>query len=215
MPGPPAGPGTRATVDPVASIEHRPSPIADLLSARRSFLTLTDEAPSDSDITRLVQACTSVADHKALRPWRIITLRGAARERMGAAIARNVHGDASALTDPEQIEDARKLAAKPLRAPLLIALVHRAVRHPSVPEWEQIATAAGVGHYLSLLLHDEGWGVVWRTGPFVDMPEVAEMHGLAGTERLLGWLYIGGIEPGDDKPRNRKIDADQLITRLA
>ncbi|MBD8507640.1 nitroreductase family protein [Hoyosella sp. G463] len=189
--------------------------MADLLSARRSFLTLTDEAPSDADITRLVQACTSVADHKALRPWRVITLRGAARERMGEAIAGHMHGDVPGLTDPEQIEDARKLAAKPLRAPLLIALVHRAVRPPSVPEWEQIATAAGVGHYLSLLLHDEGWGVVWRTGPFVDMPAVATMHGLAAHERLLGWLYVGGIEPGDDKPRNRKIDAEHLITRLA
>ncbi|GGC52624.1 nitroreductase [Hoyosella rhizosphaerae] len=188
--------------------------IVTTIATRRSYLTLTDDAPSDAAIAELVQACTSVADHKALRPWRIVTLRGEARERFGAAVARHQYGDVASLTKPDEIKDAAKLAAKPLRAPLLIGIVHRAARHPSVPEWEQIATAAGVGHLLSLALFAQGWGVVWRTGPFVNMPGVAEVHGLNSNERLLGWLYVGGIDPSDAKPRNRKIDATQLITRL-
>ncbi|AEF41552.1 nitroreductase family protein [Hoyosella subflava] len=194
--------------------ETLPRGVVESIARRRSYLTLTSDAPSDSDIRDLIQACTSVADHKALRPWRIITLRGAARERFGAAIVEHEYGDASLLTDPDKIADARKLAGKPLRAPLLIAIVHRFVGHPSVPEWEQVASAAGLGHLLSLALFDQGWGVVWRTGPFVNMPRVAEMHGLKEGERLLGWLYVGGIDPSDVKPRNRRIDAAQLITRL-
>lgn len=197
-----------------ATSRAEPRSVVETIALRRSFLTLTDDAPSDAEISELVQACTSVADHKALRPWRIVTLRGAARERFGAAIVQHAYGDVSELQDPDDIEDAHKLAGKPMRAPLLIAIVQRRVKHPSVPEWEQLASAAGLGHLLSLALFDRGWGVVWRTGPFVNMPEVAEIHGLAEDEKLLGWLYVGGIDPSDAKPRNRRIDAEQLITRL-
>lgn len=189
--------------------------VVEAIAQRRSFLSFTDDAPSDAEVAELVQACTSVADHKALRPWRVITLRGAARERFGAAIVRNVHGGAvEEVADPEQRADAEKLSRKPLRAPLLIALVRRHVPHPSVPDWEQVASAAGLGHFLSLALYSRGWGVVWRTGPFTEMAEVQEFHGLAGNEKLLGWLYVGGIRDRDDKARNRRIDAEAIITRM-
>ncbi|MCW4354469.1 nitroreductase [Hoyosella sp. YIM 151337] len=197
-----------------AAEPRRPHSAVEAIAARRSYLTLTDDSPSDAEITELVQACTSVADHKALRPWRVITLRAAARERFGAAIVKHVYGDPAELDDADDIEDAHKLAGKPLRAPLLIAIVLRRVQHFTVPEWEQLASAAGLGHLLSLALFERGWGVVWRTGPFTTMPEVAEVHGLAENEKLLGWLYVGGIDPSDAKPRNRRIDAEQLITRL-
>jgi nitroreductase len=190
-------------------------PVVEAIAQRRSYLSMTDEAPTDAEITELVQACTSVADHKALRPWRIVTLRGEARHRMGEAIVESVYGcPAEELTDPDERFDAQKLYGKPLRAPLLIAIVCRTVEHPSVPQWEQIASAAGIGHLLSLALFSRGWGVVWRTGPFPDMLEVQELHDLAKNEKLLGWLYVGGVRESDDKPRDRRIDAEQIITRL-
>ena len=65
--------------------------------------------------------------------------------------------------------------------------------HEKVPVWEQEASAAGVAHVLSLLLDEAGWGVMWRTGPFTRHPLVAEAHGLAAHEHLLGWLYVGGL----------------------
>ena len=98
-----------------------------------------------------------------------IALRGAARTRLGAALAEasGQSGDAAA-----------KLAAKPERAPLLLAIVAVGTAHPKVPEWEQDTAAAGVAHLLSLLLDDAGWGVMWRTGPYTRHPAVAAMHGL-------------------------------------
>ena len=87
----------------------------------------------------------------------MIALRGAARERLGDALAAAAGADGDA---------AAKLAAKPLRAPLLLAIVAVVTpEHPKVPEWEQEASAAGVAHLLSLLLDEAGWGVMWRTGP--------------------------------------------------
>lgn len=151
--------------------------------ARRSSSKVTDAAPDDDAIVSILEAAARVADHASLRPWRVIALRGAARARLGEALA-----TAAGLEG----EHASRLAAKPLRAPLLLAIVAVTTTHPKVPEWEQEASAAGVGHVLSLLLDEAGWGVMWRTGPYTRHPLVAGMHGLAEHERLLGWLYVGG-----------------------
>jgi len=173
--------------------------------ARRSSPKVTDAAPDDQTLRALLEGAARVADHASLRPWRLIALRGRARERLGDALARaaGAEGDAAA-----------KLAAKPLRAPLLIAVVAVITpEHPKVPEWEQEASAAGVAHVLSLLLDEAGWGVMWRSGPHTRHPLVAGMHGLAPNERLLGWLYVGGAPGGGrGERRTERVAASRLTT---
>jgi nitroreductase len=155
--------------------------------ARRSAPKVTDAAPDDATIVSLLDAAARVADHASLAPWRIIALRGDARARLGTALAAAAGFDGA---------HGARLAAKPLRAPLLLAIVAVTGEHPKVPVWEQEAVAAGVAHVLSLLLDEAGWGVMWRSGPHTRHPLVAEAHGLAANERLLGWLYVGGLLEG-------------------
>lgn len=173
--------------------------------ARRSSSKVTDAAPDDATLMALLEGASRVADHASLRPWRVIALRGSARERLGRALASAAGADEDA---------AAKLAAKPLRAPLLLAIVVVTTPgHPKVPEWEQEASAAGVAHVLSLLLDEAGWGVMWRTGPHTRHPLVAEMLGLAPTERLLGWLYVGGVPAGSrSERRTDRLAAARLTT---
>ena len=113
------------------------------MAGRRSAPKVSAGAPTHEQLVPLVRAAANVADHGALRPWRLIELRGDARNQLGRAMASAAgkHGD-----------DGDKLAAKPLRADLLIAVV--ACRKPShkVEVWEQDAAASGVAHILSLLL---------------------------------------------------------------
>jgi nitroreductase len=173
--------------------------------ARRSASKVTDAAPDDAVLLELLEGAARVADHASLRPWRVIALRGAARERLGSALAAASGAEGAA---------AAKLAGKPLRAPLLLAVVAVIVPdHEKVPEWEQEASAAGVAHLLSLLLDEAGWGVMWRTGPYTRHPLVAEVHGLAHNERLLGWLYVGGL-PGRHRAERRidRVAASRLTT---
>ena len=70
---------------------------------------MTDAAPTHAELLTLVSAAGRVADHSSLRPWRLIELRGADRERLGRAINK-AKGD-------------KGISSKPLRAPLLIAVV--------------------------------------------------------------------------------------------
>lgn len=161
--------------------------ILDAVLRRRSQPKVTSDAPTHDQLLPLVAAAASVADHGSLRPWRLIELRDEARQRLGAAFAEASGADQ---------KDADKLAAKPMRASLLLAVVVSVRDSHKVERWEQEAVAAGVAHTLSLLLDDAGWGVMWRTGHLTRTDPVRVMHRLQENEELLGWLYVGA--PGDD-----------------
>jgi len=180
------------------------APVADAMRRRHSQPSVDDRAPTTRELLRLIDAAGSVADHSSLRPWRIIAIRGSARQRVGAALAEAAGLDGA---------PGEKLAAKPLRAPLLLAIVASPKPSLKVPAWEQEAVAAGVAHALSLVLTEAGWGVMWRTGLHTRSEPVARAHELGSDERLLGWLYVGGVtrrKTGRRKP----IRARELLTAL-
>ncbi|GEC74415.1 nitroreductase family protein [Microbacterium maritypicum] len=172
----------------------------DAVRARQSWSKVEDTAPTREELLTFVAAAGRVADHSSLRPWRLIELRGADREVLGAAIAK-AQGDSSP-------------SSKPLRAPLLIAVVASYRKSEKVPRWEQEAVASGVAHVLSLLLDEAGWGVIWRTGHYTRAKAVAKAHGLGKNEELLGWLYVGGKPEGKKPGRRKSVDAHKLVTRL-
>lgn len=180
-------------------------PAAHALRRRRSHSAVTDAAPSRRELLPLIEAAASVADHASLRPWRVIALRGEARERLGRALAEAAGLDGSA---------ADKMAAKPLRAPLLLAIVVSPQPSHKVPAWEQEAVASGIAHALSLVLDEADWGVMWRTGLFARSGAVHRMHELAPDESLLGWLYVGGKPAKAKSGRRPSIRAKDYLTTL-
>lgn len=189
----------------VVSLVPVGSMLLEAVVARRSYSKVTPDAPTHDELLPLVAAAATVADHCALRPWRLIELRGDARKRLG---------DALVAASGHTAEPAARLADKPLRAELLIAVVASRRESSTVDVWEQDAAAAGIAHLLSLLLTDAGWGVMWRTGAYTRSVPVRKLHNLADTENLLGWLYVGGV-PADSKPRVRlPIDPVDHLTVL-
>lgn len=179
----------------------RAEPVRQAMLRRRSWSAVTDEAPGHEELVRLVSAAGRVADHSSLHPWRLIELRDDDRRRLGRAIHKAEHKDG--------------FSAKPLRAPLLIAVVAHIRKSEKVPDWEQEAVAAGVAHALSLLLDEAGWGVIWRTGGYTRSKAVAKLHGLGKRERLLGWLYVGGKpQRAERKGHLRAVDGRAYLSRL-
>ncbi|MBM7025203.1 nitroreductase [Clavibacter zhangzhiyongii] len=180
----------------------RGGPVLAALRGRRSRSSVGEGAPTHEDLVPLVEAASRLADHGSLRPWRVIEIRGAARERLAAAMD-------EAAGDPASGKHRRKTH----RASLLVAVV--ACRAPSrkVPDWEQDAVAAGVAHALTLLLEEQGWGVFWRTGGLTRSDAVRRMHDLGPGEELLGWLYVGDVEPDGKGPRST-VDGERMITLL-
>lgn len=168
--------------------------------ARRSWSKVSDSAPSHEELLELVAAAGRVADHSSLKPWRLIELRGDDRVALGRAINKALGDDGA--------------SSKPLRAPLLIAVVASYQKSEKVPHWEQEAVASGVAHALSLLLDEAGWGVIWRTGGYTRAKAVAKAHGLGKREELLGWLYVGGKPEGKREGSRKSLDASRFISRF-
>lgn len=167
---------------------------------RRSWSKVTDAAPTHAQLLEFVQAAGRVADHSSMKPWRLIELRGDDRERLGRAI--------------NKAEGEKGASSKPLRAPLLVAIVASYGKSSKVPRWEQEAVASGVAHALSLLLDEAGYGVIWRTGHYTRSKPVAKLHGLGKNEELLGWLYVGGKPPRTRPERLKGVDAKKFVSRL-
>jgi nitroreductase len=178
------------------------APVLAALRSRRSRSSVGQEAPSHAALVPLVEAAGRLADHGGLRPWRVIEIRGAARDRLASAMD-------EAAGDPGSGRHRKKTH----RASLLLAVVACRVPSRKVPDWEQEAVAAGVAHALTLLLEEQGWGVFWRTGGATRSVEVRRMHGLRDGEDLLGWLYVGDVERDDKAPRST-VDGERMITVL-
>ncbi|MGO3065842.1 MAG: nitroreductase family protein [Brevibacterium linens] len=166
-----------------SSIDIVADPVLHALSTRRSISKVDPETPNDSDLLEIIRSISSVADHKSLRPWRFLIIRGHDRHRLGDALDEA----AGVVRKPGETN------TKPLRAELLLALVSSPVTHDKVPEWEQHATAAGAGHLLELALWQAGWGVMWRSGTLTNTEPVRRLHRLADHELLMGWFYIGAV----------------------
>ncbi|MGJ0203156.1 nitroreductase family protein [Leucobacter sp. gxy201] len=180
-----------------------PLPAREAIRLRRSHSKLTGEAPSTAELLDMLSVLSSVADHSGLRPWRIIELRGDARDRLGKGLAKAAG------------EDREKYISKAHRAPLVLAIVVSPVASEKVPVWEQEAVASGVAHTLGLLLHEAGWGSIWRTGKLTREKPVRKAHLLEKGEYLLGWLYVGGIPERDQKHKPRRpLDARRHLSAL-
>jgi len=162
--------------------------LATAIRARRSTAPVTDEAPTDAELVDCLQLAAHSPDHAGLRAWRLITVRGDARIRLGEALAAG-YGDTPGTPEAE------RTARKALRAPLLVSIVAVPQEHPKVPRWEQTAAIGALVATLQLVLFEAGYTAMWRTGPGVDLAPVRQLLGLAEHEQLLGWLYVGGTVP--------------------
>ena len=88
-------------------------------------------------------------------------------------------------------ERLEKERAKPLRAPLIIAVGVDPPEDPRVIEVENICAAAAACENILLAATDMGLAGYWRTGESARDPEVKEFLGLAPDQDLIAFLYIG------------------------
>jgi nitroreductase len=180
--------------------------LIDAIRTRRSALRLTAPAPTDDELLDLVSHAATGPDHGLLRPWRLVTVRDAAREALGEAFAADLPA-----TDAEV---RARVAAKPLRGPLLVSIVFAPQPNPKVPDWEQLAATAMMVHNLALLLHVQGWGAMWRTGEPSRSELVRKLLGVTATEQLLGWLYVGTPDRSRPLPPRPVLDARERVFTL-
>ncbi|WP_237060613.1 nitroreductase family protein [Microbulbifer sediminum] len=157
------------------------------LHHRVSVGKLTEPAPPVEQRERIFRAALRAADHGCLRPWRFLQVEGAARERLGQVFLQAMEEAEGPLSASKR----EKTVAMPLRAPLIVVAITTLQDHPKVPHIEQRQSTAGAVQAMITAAFAEGVGAYWRTGPLARDPLVARKLGLAGNERIEGFIYLG------------------------
>jgi nitroreductase len=180
------------------------------LMTRRSVGVFGDGAPTEAEIDAIVRAATTVPDHGALRPWRLVVIQGAGREAFGDALA-----DAGCEADPQlRAEVGDRLRGKAFVAPALIAVVARIDPGAKVPEWEQVASAACAGYAIALAAHQLGLGAMWKSSPFQRGGSLRRVLDMTEHDQFLGWVNLGQVPAAREVGPRPEIDLSPIVRVL-
>ena len=205
-----ARPLTETTIPTFIPEKGYDEPTIDLLLNRRSVVARnqTEPGPSDEQLEILLRCATRVPDHKKLAPWRIQVLRGDARHRLGrrlAEIFRERHPDATA----EQLVTE---AARPCRSPLLLVVSTKIESTEVVPRIEQVTSGGALCQNLLVAATALGFASQWLTEWPAYNDQVKQELGIAPSDDILGFFYIGS---SDQKPKDRvRPSLDDVVEHL-
>ena len=162
------------------------------IQSRTSPLKLTTPAPSAAHIEQIIRAGTRAPDHGRLRPWRFTVLEGAAREKLGDAMA-----DSLRTRIPNSTADHLNAErGKALRAPVIV-VVGAKISKGKIPEIEQIGAVNAAVQNMLLAAHGLGYGAMWKTGAAAYDNGVKALAGLEPTDHIVALVYLGTVSsPG-------------------
>ncbi|MFT6558550.1 nitroreductase [Sneathiella sp.] len=159
----------------------------DALLTRKSAAKLVEPAPDDAALQTLFQAAVRAPDHGCIRPWRFIYFKDEMRHELG-----QIFVEALKKSNPEATPAAiEKEAKKPLRAPLVIAVIAKVQEHPKVPAVEQIISAGAAAQNIMIAAHAMGYAGIWRSGSPCFDEHVRSRLGAVGDDMIVGFLYLG------------------------
>jgi len=173
----------------------------DFLNQRRSVPSrqLGEPGPDAAQLDQLLRAAIRVPDHGKLVPWRVLSIRGEARARLGRAIV-EIHARKEPDVAPAVLDKDRERFNF---APLILTVIARVeADHPKIPAQEQLLSAGCVAYNLLLGAQALGFGAQWLTGWAAYDREAATLLGLAENERIVSFVHIGTArEPAPERTR--------------
>jgi nitroreductase len=154
---------------------------------RQSVGKMKPDPVPRADIERLLGAAVQAPNHYKVRPWRFGVVTGEGRTQLGDVMASVL---SRRFPDIGQ-EALDKERAKPLRAPVIIAVGVEKPDDPRVLEIENVCAAAAACENILIAAGELGIGGHWRTGDAARDPEVKKFLGLAEDQELIAFLYLG------------------------
>lgn len=170
--------------------------VLEAIHTRRSVPKVKSSPVPRELVEKLLSAAVQAPNHHRVRPWLFTVLSGAAREKLGDVMAETLRKGKPDI--PKEALDVER--ARPLRAPLIIAVGVEKPADPKVSEVENVCAAAAAAQNILLAAHGLGLAAMWRTGPAATDPAVKNFLGLANDQHLIGFLYIGYPESEPAQP---------------
>jgi nitroreductase len=177
--------------------------VLDLIQSRRSRGKMLPDEPSRDLIEQVLSAAVHAPNHHDTQPWRFFVLTGAARDRLGDALAgaltRRLNG-----TDPVRLEGLLVAErAKPMRSPVLIIVGVTSERDDAMTQREDLQAASAALQNMLLAAHSLGLAAIWRTGDGAYDSSVKAHFGLRAQDEIAGILYLGYPDPSLPTPEGR------------
>lgn len=156
----------------------------EFIISRRSAKKLDPEKiPPKETIEKIIEAGTWAPTHHLTEPWRFVVIAGEERKKLGDALARGLDESDLAKLDAER--------KKPLRVPVIIALISTPKQEPNViPQEEMVSCGAALQNML-LAIHSMSLGSMIKTGKSSYSHPVREYFEMSENETLVAMIYVG------------------------
>ena len=151
---------------------------------------LLEPGPSDNELTLMLEASMTTPDHRGLKPWRFIVVKGEARAALGdvfATAAKRRDPD----TKPTEIDRQRDKGANP---PITLVVVATLIEDEKVPDYEQLITAGIAAQQVQLAAFSMGYGTILVSGEKVNDAFIKQSLNIADEEIIIGFISMGSVE---------------------
>ena len=176
----------------------------EFLSQRFSASKLTTPGPNTAQLDAILAVGARAPDHGALQPWQFMVMTGQGLERLGEIFAQ------AATLNSHDMAKITKCRQMPLRAPMVITVIAKTVKHVKVPWLEQVQSAGCALFSMQQAALALGFSGIWRTGDLSQDKYVREQLGLNEQDEIVGFLYLGTDQ--NDKPVSKTVDLDKHVT---
>ena len=85
------------------------------------------------------------------------------------------------------------------------------LKHPKIPDVEQLLAAGAATQNFWMALHAQGYGVFWKTGAAAYDAQVKRELGLAESDQIVGFMYVGTIAA--PAPDSKRPEAEGFVER--
>lgn len=178
---------------------------------RRSVAKVSGKQPAREEVARLLEAAVRAPNHHLTEPWRFVVLTGRALEDLGEVMAERVRKERAGSPDLEA--KVRIERARPLRAPMIVAIVYVPSSNPQALEVEDRYAVGAAMQNLLLAAHATGMAAYLRTGAAAQDPAVHELLGLRKGEEIAAFVYLGYPSDARSAP-TRRTPAENRTTWL-
>jgi len=179
--------------------------LIDQIISRRSThpRRLVYPAPDHLSVERMVEAAVTAVDHGRLRPWRFISIRGAALSVLGDVFV-EIKKARNNSTDSEELQRENDRAHS---VPFILAVIERVQpEHSVVPVKEQHASIGAAIQNIVISCDVMGFGAKMVSGKKVSHPMLAQVLNLSQNEGVFGFVCMGTAVSGTRQKSRPEVD---------
>ncbi len=185
------------------------NPVIDAIKSRRNLRAFRVDKPVSRDLVKgVLDAAVWAPSHHQTEPWRFIVIAGDEREKLGEVMAEARKANSAGGPVPQELLDRER--AKPLAAPVIIALVCCPKQGEKIVLQEEIVAAGAALQNMLLAAHSIGLGTRLVTGMHAYSGGVRRFLGMEDSELLVCLVYLG--YPGGEPQQGKRTGLDGRVT---